>query len=423
MSRARRFFDATEIDARMIGMIGALAAIWMAMHLFSGGIFLTPRNLWNLSVQTASVSVMATGMVLIIVSRNVDLSIGSLLGLCAMIIGALQVDVLPQYTSAWPVGSAWVIAIIAGLSMGAAIGAFQGWLIAYLSIPSFIVTLGGLMVWRGTAWWVTSGRTVAPMDPTYRLLGGGGGPEQSIGPLGSAIIAGIAIVTMCAHLFVSRRRRVRFGFPPRPVWAEIVLGLAVCSAIAGAVAIFNSYPWPAAIAARYAADQGLPVPEGGLFLGHGIATPVLIAVACGLLMSFIASRTKFGRYILAIGGNPEAAALAGINTRRVTLSAFALMGLLAGIGAVISSARLNAATNSLGTLDELLVISAAVIGGTSLSGGVGTVFGAMLGALLMQSLQSGMVLMRVDAPMQSIVVGTVLVLAVWLDFEYRKRSA
>ena len=140
-------------------------------------------------------------------------------------------------------------------------------------------------------------------------------------------------------------------------------------------------------------------------------------------MSFIAKRTRFGRYVFAIGGNPEAASLAGINTRWVTMKIFILMGALCGIAGAISTARLNAATNAQGTLDELLVIAAAVIGGTSLAGGLGTIMGAMLGALVMQSLQSGMVLMGVDTPLQNIVVGTVLVFAVWLDGLYKKRAA
>ena len=148
---------------------------------------------------------------------------------------------------------------------------------------------------------------------------------------------------------------------------------------------------------------------------------MLIAVAAGVVMTFIANRTRFGRYGFAIGGNPEAAELAGINTRWVIMKIFMLMGFLAAVSAAISSARLNAATNALGTLDELLVIAAAVIGGTSLGGGVGTIAGAMLGAVLMQSLQSGMVLLGVDTPLQNIVVGLVLVVAVWLDTIYRKR--
>jgi D-xylose transport system permease protein len=173
---------------------------------------------------------------------------------------------------------------------------------------------------------------------------------------------------------------------------------------------------------RYAEAQGIDIPDGGLFIAHGIAVPVLIAIAVGVVMTFIARRTRFGRYVFAIGGNPEAAELAGINTRWVVMKIFMIMGVLAAIGAVISTARLNAATNAQGMLDELLVIAAAVIGGTSLSGGVGTVAGAMIGAVLMQSLATGMILVGIDSPLQNIVVGTVLVFAVFLDTLYRKRT-
>ncbi|MCA1952777.1 MAG: sugar ABC transporter permease, partial [Hyphomicrobiales bacterium] len=167
--------------------------------------------------------------------------------------------------------------------------------------------------------------------------------------------------------------------------------------------------------------QGIPWPDGGIEIPHGFAVPVLVAVGIGAAMAFLAKRTRFGRYVFSIGGNPEAAQLSGINTRRVLMQVYGLMGALTGIAACITTARLNAATNAAGTLDELYVIAAAVIGGTSLSGGVGTIVGAMLGALVMQSLQSGMVLLGVDTPLQNIVVGIVLVTAVWLDTLYRRR--
>ncbi|WP_353644443.1 sugar ABC transporter permease [Mesorhizobium sp. WSM2239] len=415
-----RFLRATELDTRMLGMIGALLIIWVGFHFLSGGLFLTPRNLWNLSVQSSSIAVMATGMVLVIVTRNIDLSIGSALGLIGMIMGVVQAELLPQVMGI-PLGSPsiWILALISGLLVGLAIGGFQGFLIAYLGIPAFIVTLGGLLVWRGAAWWVTSGRTVAPMDATFRLIGGG--PQGSIGATASWAVGIVACIAFVLLLLVARSRRKRFRFPLRPVWAEGFIGTIACAAILGAVWIANSYPWPIGIVRRYAEANNLELPEGGLFIAHGIAIPVLIAVTVGIVMSFIATRTRFGRYVFAIGGNPEAAELAGINTRWVVMKIFMLMGLLAAIGASISTARLNAATNSLGTLDELLVIAAAVIGGTSLAGGVGTIAGAMLGALLMQSLQSGMVLLGVDTPLQNIVVGVVLVVAVWLDTLYRKR--
>jgi D-xylose transport system permease protein len=413
-----RLLKSTELDTRMLGMAMALALIWIGFHILSGGLFLTPRNLWNLSVQSSSVAIMATGMVLVIVTRNIDLSIGSMLGFIGMVMGVIQVEVLPKFLG-FEHPATWIIALAAGLALGAMLGALQGALIAYLGIPSFIVTLGGLLVWRGAAWWVTHGQTVAPLDTTFKLMGGG--PEGSIGAAWSwalGLVACAAVVALLAH---SRARRWQFRFPLRPIAAEIFLGGVAALFILGAVAVANAYPWPIGSVRRYAQANHITLPDGGLFIAHGLAIPVLIAIAAGIVATFLATRTRFGRYVYAIGGNPEAAELAGINTRWVIVKVFMLMGLLAAISAAISIARLDAATNSEGTLAELLVIAAAVIGGTSLAGGTGTVAGAMLGAVLMQSLQSGMVLLGVDTPLQNIVVGVVLVLAVWLDTIYRRR--
>jgi D-xylose transport system permease protein len=409
---------ATELDTRMLGMLGALLIIWIVFHLLSGGLFLTPRNLWNLSVQSASVAVMATGMVLVIVTRNIDLSVGSVLGFVGMVMGVTQAEFLPDILG-FGHPAIWIVAALVGLAVGVGIGAVQGYIIAYLGVPAFIVTLGGLLVWRGAAWWVTSGRTVAPMDETFQLMGGG--PDGAIGWTWSWIVGLAACVAVVFLLMSARTQRKRFKFPLRPVWAECFLGAVACILILTGAWVANSYPWPSGIVRRYAEANNIEVPEGGLFISHGIAIPVLIAVGVGIVMTFVATRTRFGRYVFAIGGNPEAAALAGINTRWVTMKIFMVMGALAAVGAMISTARLNASTNAMGTLDELLVIAAAVIGGTSLSGGVGTVAGAMIGAVLMQSLASGMILLGVDTPLQNIVVGLALVVAVWLDTVYRKR--
>jgi len=402
----------------MLGMLAALALIWLGFHIASGGLFLTPRNLWNLSVQSASVAIMSTGMVLVIVTRNIDLSVGSLLGFVGMIMGVTQAEILPDWLG-FGHPAIWILTLALGIVLGAAIGGLHGYIIAYMGVPSFIVTLGGLLVWRGAAWWVTSGRTVAPLDTTFRLMGGG--PYGAIGAFWSWVagIAGcIALVLLLAQ---ARRQRRKFHFPLRPLWAETFLAAVGCMLILGAVAVANSYPWPAGIVRNYAEANNIAIPEGGLFIAHGIAIPVLIAVGVGIVMTFLANRTRFGRYVFAIGGNPEAAVLAGINTRWIVMKVFILMGILTAVAGAISSARLNAATNAMGTLDELLVIAAAVIGGTSLAGGVGTVAGAMIGAVLMQSLATGMILLGVDTPLQNIVVGIVLVIAVWLDTVYRRR--
>lgn len=419
-----RFLNATEIDTRLLGMMGALMLIWFGFHFYGvfvngQGFFLTPRNLWNLSVQTSSIGIMATGMVLVIITRNIDLSVGALVGVTAMVMGILQVEFLPKFLGLGH-PSIWIITVISGMALGTAIGAFHGWLIAYRGIPAFIVTLGGLLVWRGAAFISAGGKTISPVDSTFALLGGG--PYGAIGATGSWIVGVLACVGVLWLLYSGRMNRRRHDFPLRPMWAESFLAAIGCGMILGSVLLVNAYPWPKGIVKQYAAKNNLTVPEEGLFISHGFAIPVLILAVVGILMTILMTRTRFGRYVFAIGGNPEAAALAGINTRWMILKIFALMGMLAGLAGVVASARLNSATNALGLLDELYVIAAAVIGGTSLAGGVGTIYGAILGALVMQSLQSGMVLIGFDSAIQRIVVGVVLVFAVYLDNLYRSKS-
>jgi D-xylose transport system permease protein len=361
---------------------------------------------------------MACGMVLVIVTRNIDLSVGAVLGFVGMVVGVAQARWLPELLGLEHPATA-AISVLLAVGLGGLIGLLQGVLVAWFGIPSFIVTLGGLLVWRGAAWWVTQGQTVAPMDGRFRMLGGG--IEGAIGATASWVIAGIACAVIVGGLAIARRRRIGFGFPVRPAWAEgVLMGLA-CLAVIAAVSVANAYPLPMGVARRLTEAQGGTWPPGGMVIPHGLALPVVIALVVGLAMTVLATRTRFGRYVFAIGGNPEAAELSGVATKRILALVFALMGALAGLSACIATARLNAATNAAGTLDELYVIAAAVIGGTSLAGGLGTVAGAMLGALVMQSLQSGMVLLGVDTPLQSIVVGLVLVFAVWSDGVWRRR--
>ncbi len=451
--------ETLEIDTRLLGMIGALIVIWVGFDLATDGRFITPRNLFNLSVQTASVAVMATGMVLVIVTRNIDLSVGSLLGVLAMVMGVTQAELLP---GVWGFDhpATWITTLAIGLALGAAIGAMQGSIIAYLGVPAFIVTLGGFLVWRGGAWWVTQGRTVAPLDGSFQLMGGG--IDGSIGATWSWVLGAIAVALVVVGAIAARRRRQSFGFPVKPLWAEFTVSGVAVLVILGFVATMNAYPHPerraalelveaitteratgglqdetAALVGAFPEElkalaedpqanrrqliRGLQAWEGLPRAAHGIAVPVLIVAVVALLMHFLATRTRFGRYVFAIGGNPEAAQLGGINTKKVLMTVFITMGMLCAIAAAIASARLQAAGNDLGTLDELRVIAAAVIGGTALAGGIGTIAGAVLGALVMQSLQSGMALVGVNTSLQSIIIGAVLVLAVWLDIVYQQR--
>lgn len=408
-----------EIDLRLLGLIGALIVIWIGFQILSDGTFLSARNLWNLTVQTSAIAVMATGMVLVIVTRNIDLSVGAIVGVVGMLAGLLQAEWLPEWVGQdW--GWTWLIAVVAALIAGGLIGSVHGVLTAYAGVPSFIVTLGGLLVWRGVTWWLNSGQTVAPMDSNFQLLGGG--TRGSIGANWSWVVGVIACVGIVLTILNRRRQRRRFGFKLRPVWADLTIGLVGCGVVLGGIAVLNSYYLPEKVAMEVAEERGIVWVEG-MEISRGIAIPVLIMLGVALLMNFIATRRRYGRYVFAIGGNPEAAELAGVNTKRTIVKTFILMGVLAGVAAVISTARLNAAVNSLGQLSELYVIAAAVIGGTSLAGGIGTIPGAVLGALVMQSLQSGMVLLGVDAPLQDIVVGIVLVAAVAIDSYYRRRAA
>jgi D-xylose transport system permease protein len=387
-----------DIDNRMLAMIIALLVIWVTLNILTDGIFFTARNMYNLAVQSSVVGIMATGMVLVIVCRHIDLSVGSVLGFTGMVIAFLQVHVFPL-GAAWN----WPLTILCGLALGGVIGLWQGWWIAYRGIPSFVTTLAGLLMFRGAAYLVTDGRTVAPMDKTYQILGGG--IDGSIGATWSWILAGVAIAWMVLHVVTVRRSCRKYGAEGKPLTAQLVLLVIGIALVCGFVMVMNAYTKP-----RTEIPRGIPV-------------PVLIMICVVVGMTLLTKVTRFGRYVFAIGGNPEAVELAGIAVRKITTLVFVVMGLLCAVAAVITTARLNAGANSMGSLAELNVIAAAVIGGTSLAGGQGTIAGAILGAVIMQSLDSGMVLLGISSAMRQVVIGAVLILAVWFDVAYNKNRS
>ncbi len=409
-------FQKLELDMRLLGMIGALFILCIGFNWFTDGRFLTPRNIFNLTIQTVSVAIMACGMVFVIVNRHIDLSVGALLATTSAVMAMMQTQILPGMLGlGHPM--IWVLAVISGLLVGTLIGAFQGWMIGYLTIPAFIVTLGGFLVWRNVAWYLTSGQTIGPLDPTFLIFGGTNG---TLGTTWSWVFALIAVAAAIWAMWNGRRAKLAHGFPVKPMWAELTLYGITIASIVGFIAILNAYLIPERRLQRMFEERGEVLPEG-LTVGYGLPISVLILILVAVVLSVVAKRTRFGRYIFATGGNPDAAELSGINTRRLTVKIFALMGFLCALSAVVASARLSNHSNDIGTLDELRVIAAAVIGGTALAGGFGTIYGAIIGALIMQSLQSGMAMVGVDAPFQNIVVGTVLVLAVLIDIIYRKR--
>ena len=416
-SRITELVRATELDGRLLGMIVTLIAVEIGFGIYTGGTILSPVNLLTFVTQAIEIAILATGMVLVIVSRNIDLSVGSVLGVVAMVYAVLMHEIYPTTIGVnTPYG--WLLALAIGIGLGMFLGAIQGFLIAYLKIPSFVVTLGGLLAFRGLVFDISGGSTQAPDDKQFVTLGGG--PLGSLGGDLSWVLGAILGIGIVLYLWYNRRQRHKFGFPVRPMWAESAVAIGGILIVIGAVLVSNSYHWPAGLIKQYAADHNIsPV---GLDFEAGVPWPAVILLVVTLAMTFLATKRKFGRYVYAIGGNPEAAELGGINTRWTIMKIYILMGFLCAIAAAISSAQINGATNDLGQGYELLVISAAVIGGTSFAGGIGTIPGAVLGAIVIYAVRYNLQYVGLPSNNQDIVVAGVLVAAVAFDTYSRRRS-
>jgi D-xylose transport system permease protein len=369
---------------RLAIMAAVLVAIAIGFHVLTGS-FLTAENLYNIAQQTAVVGIVASGMALIIVARQIDLSVGSLLGAVGVLMAWLQ------YTQGWSVPAS----LLAGLAFALAVGLFQGWLSAVIGIPSFVVTLGGLVSLRGVAFLVADGKTQPVSEPW--LLAMGGGLDGSLGEAGSWALGLALVAGLWGWQALQRRAQARAGGAPGAWRPELLKGGLAAAAVLGTVAVFNAYRLEG-----QAEGQGLPL-------------PLVIWATVVLVLGFVARHTRFGRYVYAIGGNPDAARLAGIPVRRVMIQLHLLLAALVALAAVVAMARLNAGTNSMGTGMELTVIAAAVIGGVSLAGGSGSVGGTVLGALIIQSIDSGLLLTDVGIGWRMVVLGQVLVAAVVFD--------
>jgi len=380
------------IDWRLVLMGMVLATIAIVFNVLSGGLFLSPENLYNIAQQTAVVGIVATVVVLVIVARHIDLSVGSVMGFVGVLIATLM------YTADWH----WIEACLAGLAVGIAVSLYQGALTAMLGVPSFVVTLGGLMSFRGAAFLVADGKTQPVNDVFFQRLGGG--YDGAIGATASWLLALLLMLVLVFQTWSRRRANHAYDVPNNPLWLDAAIVLVPVAIVLAFVGAVNAYQIPGKDA-----PQGIPI-------------PVLIWGAVAISLSFIVHRTRFGRYVFAMGGNPEAAALVGIPVRKVTLMLFALVGVLITLAAVVSIARLNAGTNSLGTSMELYVIAAAVIGGAALSGGSGSILGSVLGALIMQSIDSGMLLLDVPIGVRYVIIGQVLIVAVVFDVVYRRMT-
>jgi len=367
-------------NIRQYTMLIALVSIWCVFTFLTEGIFISPRNLSNLFLQTVTVAIITVGMTLVIVTRNIDLSVGSVAALAGALGAYCQVQM------GWPTG----LAIAAALLGGLLIGVWHGFWIAYRLVPAFIVTLASMMIFRGAVLGITKGATIAPLADAFKAIG-----QNYLAP---GLSLGVGVCSVAAYLVLTankRMKRLKYGFPVPSIPRMIVRTVLILAAMG---AFF-----------------------GILISNRGIPYAVLLVMVLALAFNFIAQHTVFGRQLYAIGGNPDAAALSGVNIRKKIMALYVIFGVLTAVAGVVLTARLNAATTSAGQGLELDVIAAAVIGGTSLMGGEGTVFGSVVGALIMASLDNGMSLMDTNITFQYIIKGMILLLAVWVDIATRKR--
>ncbi|KXG74704.1 sugar ABC transporter permease [Thermotalea metallivorans] len=380
-------------NIRQYTMFIALISI-MLIFSFLSDVFLTPRNLSTLFLQTAHIAILACGVVLVIVAGHIDLSIGAVVGLTGAIVAILQakydLGILP--------------AILITLAVGALIGLWQGYWVAYRDVPAFIVTLAGMMIFNGLLLGVTKGETIATTGAFNRIgqdyiptLFIANSPKDMLPHDTTLIILVLVIVGYLWMELRKRKERIRYGFDILP---KTLFLLKVSLVVLLITAIF-------AIMALYL----------------GIPYSILLLMGIGSFYAFLTTKTTFGRHIYAIGGNREAAKLSGINIRQRTLWIFISSGILCAIGGIIYTARVGSAAASAGQGMELDVIAAAIIGGTSTLGGEGTIVGAIIGALVMATLNNGMLLLDVGTTQRLIVRGLVLLLAVWVDISSRKKNA
>jgi putative multiple sugar transport system permease protein len=374
---------------RQSGMVVALAAIALLFQVWTGGILLKPLNVTNIIQQNGYILVLAIGMVIVIISGHIDLSVGSIAGF----IGATSAVLMVRNDMPW------LLAVAVCVGMGALIGAWQGFWIAYVGIPSFIVTLGGMLVFRGATQYLLEGQSIAPMPHGLEQVSSGFLPEigsNAVYHWPTVILGAVVMVAAVVVQIRRRRSQIRYGQHV----SGMTMFVAKCAAIVVALAVFTL------LLASY---RGVPI------VG-------IILVVLSLVYAFIMRNTVLGRQVYAVGGNSAAARLSGIRNQRVTLLVFVNMGMLAAVAGLLFAARLNSATPQAGINFELEAIAAAFIGGASSSGGVGTVFGAIVGGLVLGVLNNGMSILGIGSDVQQVIKGLVLLAAVGFDVYNRRKG-
>jgi D-xylose transport system permease protein len=370
-------------------IILALVAIWLLFAAMTGGAYLNPQNFSNLFRQMTVTAFLAVGMVLVIVTGNIDLSVGKAAGFVSVIVAYLQANTWYDLIPNQPILAAF-LSVVIGIGVGTLFGFIQGYVISYFGIPSFIVTLGGLFIARGAILIVTQGKTIPANQPAFSVIAQG-----YLAPTLSWVVAALVIAFMFLNMFRSRQRKQQYGFELRSLGLDLTMTTFFSILMVAYVFLVNQY--------------------------NGIQIPVLLVAVTAMIMAYISNNTRFGRYAYAIGGNREAARLSGINIKLNVLQVFTLMGFLVGVAGVVLASYVGYGTIAAGEGYELDAIAAAILGGTSTLGGVGTVFGALIGALIMSSLTNGLQIMNVQPAWQYLLKGLVLVLAVAADVYFKKR--
>ena len=366
----------------------ALLGIWAFFTLMKPN-YMAPRNFSNLFRQMTITSFMSAGMVLVIVTGNIDLSVGKLAGFVSVVVAKFQDDIWTQILPDQPILTT-AISVVIGLATGTLIGTVQGYIISYWGIPSFIVTLAGMWMLDGAILLVTEGQTIAADQPELAVIGQGYLP-----PYVGWIIAGLVVALLFISMFNSRRKKRRYGFELAPFYLDILKTVLFAGVVIFYIFMVNQY--------------------------NGVPIVVLLLAIAAVAMTYISSNTRFGRYAYAIGGNREAARLSGVNIRKNVFGVFTLMGFLCGVAGVVMASYVGYGTIAAGQGYELDAIASCILGGTSTLGGVGTIFGAMVGSLIMTSLGTGLQILNVQAAWQKLVKGIVLVLAVYVDVYFKKR--
>ncbi|MBO0899777.1 sugar ABC transporter permease [Cellulomonas sp. zg-ZUI222] len=378
-------------NARQYGIFAALVVIVLLFQVLTDGKLLLPNNLAALFQQNAHIMVLAIGMLMVIVAGHIDLSVGSVVAFVGGIVAVTMRD---------PIGLPWIAAVLVGLAVGALVGAWQGFWVAYVGIPAFIVTLAGMLVFRGLAL-VIVGETLAGLPPAFIRISKGSLPP-ALGYAGDMDVVTLVIGALAVAAIVLTQARARRALRRHDLHVEafglFVTKLVMIAAGIGALTVILSFS------------------AGG--------TPIVLVIVGVLVVvySFLMGRTVFGRHIYAIGGNRAAAALSGVDTRKVDFWIFVNIGLLAGVAAVLTTARAGAAVAAAGANFELDAIAACFIGGAAVTGGVGRIAGAIVGALIMGVLNMGLSILSVDPSWQQAIKGMVLLLAVAFDLINKRRA-